>query len=49
MITKRSNHIPMLMKIEITNRAGIEYLTRLNQSMTGTMPLQTSMIQVAHQ
>ena len=49
MITYRSNHMPMLTKIEIANSAGIEYRTLLNQSMTGTKPLQTSMIQVAHQ
>ena len=49
MITYRSNHMPILTKMEIANSAGMEYRTLLNQSMTGTMPLQTSMIQVAHQ
>ena len=49
MMTKRSNHIPMLTKIEITNSAEMERRTRLNQSRMGTSPLQVSMVQVAHQ
>ena len=41
--------MPMLTKIEITNSAAMERLTRLNQSRMGTSPLHTSMVQVAHQ
>src|SRR5687768_16494980 len=49
MMTNRSNHMPMLMKIDMTKSAGIECRTRLNHSRIGTRPLQVSIVQDAHQ
>ncbi len=49
MITNLSNHIPMLIRREMMNSAGIECLTRLNQRRKGTIPLHTNIVQVAHQ
>ena len=45
MITKRSYHIPMFTKIEITNSAAMLRRIRLNQQLIGTTTLQNTMIQ----
>ena len=45
MMTKRSSHIPMLTKIEMTNRAARFVRTRLKKSSSGTTTLHVSMPQ----
>jgi hypothetical protein len=45
MITKRSNHIPMLTKIEITNSATTLSRSFLNQKSCGTSTLQLIIVQ----
>src|SRR5712692_7468246 len=49
MITKRSNHIPMLTKIEMTKRPVILVRIFLNHSSQGNRPLQIFIVQLAHQ
>ncbi len=49
MITNRSNHIPMLMKIVITNSAGMLVRTFFDQSSCGMKLLQATMMAAAHQ
>src|ERR1044071_1548240 len=48
MMTKRSNHMPMLMKIEITSSAAGDERTRRDHSTCGTATLQTTIVQNAH-
>ena len=48
MITKRSNHIPRLMKIEMTNSAVRLVRIFRNQSSCDTKALQMIMVQPAH-
>ena len=45
MMTKRSNHIPMFTKIEITNIAGIERRILRNQKSCGEMTLHEIIVQ----
>ena len=45
MITKRSNHMPMLTKIEITNSTGMLVRTFLNQKSCGESTLQVTIVQ----
>ena len=45
MITNRSNHMPMLTRIETTNIAGMLVRIFLNQKSCGTSTLQVTMIQ----
>ena len=45
MITNRSNHMPMLMKIDTTNRIGMLVRAFLNQKICGLITLQVTMIQ----
>ena len=45
MITKRSNHMPMLTKIEITNMNGTLVRSFLNQKNCGEITLQVTMVQ----
>src|SRR5213079_3160812 len=49
MITKRSNHIPMFTKIEMTNRPVMLVWTFFDQSSHGSSPLQMFIVQLAHQ
>src|SRR2546427_12293542 len=49
MITKRSNHIPMFTKIEITNSARMLVRTALNHRSCGRNALQMIIVQLAHQ
>src|SRR5690242_55936 len=49
MITKRSNHIPMFTKMEITNSAVRLVRTFLNQRIQGRNQLHTFMVHPAHQ
>src|SRR2546427_1962218 len=49
MITKRSNHIPMFTKIEMTNRPVMLVWTFFDQSSHGRSPLQMFIVQLAHQ
>src|SRR5438309_1629264 len=49
MITKRSNHMPMLTKIEITNSAVMLVRIFLNQSSRGSNALQMIIVDVALQ
>src|SRR5437773_2881392 len=49
MITKRSNHIPMFTKIEITNRPVMLVWTFFDQSSHSSSPLQMFIVQLAHQ
>src|SRR2546426_3853419 len=49
MITKRSNHIPIFTKIEITNSARMLVRTFLRHNSHGRSPLQMFMVQLAHQ
>src|SRR5213594_3871078 len=49
MITKRSNHIPMFTKIEITNRARMLVRMFLRHSSRGRNALQMIIVQLAHQ
>src|SRR5204863_5999168 len=49
MITKRSNHIPMFTKIEMTNRPVMLLWTFFDQSRHGSSPLQMFSVQLAHQ
>ena len=45
MITKRSNHMPMLMTIDTTNRIGMLVRAFLNQKTWGLITLHETMIQ----
>ena len=45
MITKRSNHMPMLTKIETTKSASRLCRTFLNQNSCGTSTLQLTIVQ----
>ena len=45
MITNRSNHMPMLMTIDTTNRIGMLVRAFLNQKICGLITLQLTMIQ----
>src|SRR5215467_11920579 len=47
MITKRSNHIPMLTTIDRTNSAGMLVRIRLDQKNCGLMTLQLIIVQYA--
>src|SRR3989442_15152048 len=49
MITKRSNHIPMFTKIEMTNRPVMLVWTFFDQRSHGSSPLQMFIVQLAHQ
>ena len=49
MITKRSNHMPMLMTSEITNITGMLVRSFLNQNSCGEITLQVIIVQYAHQ
>src|SRR2546428_3265216 len=49
MITKRSNHIPMFTKIEITNSARMLVRIVLNHRSCGRNALQMIIVQLAHQ
>src|SRR6266705_1092972 len=49
MITKRSNHIPMFTKIEMTNSARMLVRMFLRHRSRGSRPLQMFMVQLAHQ
>src|SRR2546428_10437038 len=49
MMTKRSNHMPMFTKIEITNSATMLVRTLLTHNSQGRIPLQMFMVQLAHQ
>src|SRR2546426_8695394 len=49
MITKRSNHIPMFTKIEITNSARMLVRIVLNHRSWGRNALQMIIVQLAHQ
>src|ERR1043166_4721898 len=49
MMTYRSNHMPMLTKIEITNSAVMYVRTFLDQRSHGKRPLQMFIVQLAHQ
>ena len=49
MITKRSNHMPMLITIEIRNMNGTFVRSFLNQKNCGEITLQLTIIQYAHQ
>jgi hypothetical protein len=48
MMTKRSNHIPMLMMIETTNITGMFVRIFLNQKICGERTLQEIIVQYAH-
>ena len=45
MITKRSNHMPMLTKIESTKSQASDERTFLNQKSCGTSTLQVTIVQ----
>ena len=45
MITNRSNHMPMLMMIDMTNRIGMLVRAFLDQKSWGLITLQEIMIQ----
>jgi hypothetical protein len=45
MMTKRSNHMPMLTKIESTNSQASDVRTRLNQNSCGLSTLQLTIVQ----
>ena len=45
MMTKRSNHMPMLMRIDATNITGMLVRTLLNQKICGTSTLQKIIVQ----
>src|SRR3954447_17629306 len=45
MMTKRSNHMPMLMKIDSTNSAARDERTFLSQKSCGRITLQLTMVQ----
>ncbi len=45
MITKRSNHMPTLTRIEITNSTGRLRRARANHSTCGARTLQVSIVQ----
>ena len=45
MMTKRSNHMPMLTKIDSTNNAARDERTFLNQKSCGRITLQVTMVQ----
>src|SRR3989454_10131397 len=49
MITKRSNHIPMFTKIEITKRAWMLVRIFLRHNSSGRNALQMIIVQLAHQ
>src|SRR5580693_3890075 len=49
MMTKRSNHIPMLMRIETTNITGMLVRKRLNQYSWGTTQFGMTIQSHAHQ
>jgi hypothetical protein len=44
-MTNRSNHMPMFIRIERTKIAGMDVLTRLDQNSCGTMALHATMVQ----
>src|SRR5262249_35837540 len=47
MITNRSNHIPMLTKMDITNRSGMLVRNFLNQNSCGQITLHEIIVQYA--
>src|ERR1700733_10455257 len=47
MMTKRSNHMPMLMRIDTTNITGMLVRKRLNQNTCGERTLQEIIVQYA--
>ena len=47
MMTKRSNHIPTLIRMDATNITGILFRNRLNQKICGTITLHVNMVHTA--
>ena len=45
MMTKRSNHMPMFTKIEMTNMTGMLVRSFLNQKSCGEITLQLTIVQ----